>query len=52
MNDGARRVNEEESNGETGKELNVARSFGHSSFIIDSLFVIGDSLLSRTPQCL
>jgi hypothetical protein len=52
MNDGTPPVNEEESNGETGKELNVARSFGHSSFIIDSLFMIGDSSLFRTPQCL
>jgi hypothetical protein len=50
MNDGAGAANEEESNEETGRELNGARPFGHSSFVIDSLFVI--SFFSRTPQCL
>jgi len=52
MNDGARRANKEESHGEAGKGLNIAGSFGHSTFIIECLFVIGDSSLSRTRQCL
>jgi hypothetical protein len=52
MNDGARTSNEEESNDETGRELNVARSFGHSIFITEPLLMICHSSFSQTPQCL